>query len=366
MEEELRRQHIAIKQHIRREKNRLRALEWRTRQRKQHSTSTENTENSSGNAEDPGELMVEDDNQQMMESSAYKEILLSQHDEMLLPPDLFRRNEALQCDEMVFGPARRNEARHHYDFLREHSPQSNRTKRKYVFGSFHQHLFPGFHLIDGHESSRLVIKLAEGGVSNVLITFCGDATVVEAVNNLGKSLLPQKGNCANSRQGDLGDMFAFGIRNSSTGVEYVTSKGKEPVLLEASRKVADFAESVMPEVLVDIQTADERKGAPQPAYIDARVGKSTIISRDYGNATHNDYNDASLSCSIFTELMTGDAQNWMFVLPHCSYNGSKGVVIKLYSGTTLAWDGRLIRHNTSVTALHADNHTFGLMYGSCR
>jgi hypothetical protein len=225
---------------------------------------------------------------------------------------------------------------------------------------------PGYHVVDGKRATRLKIKLDSGEESELLVNFCSDKTVIDAVNNLGRSL-PPKGNCDNSRKGELGGMWGFGVRNSTTGVEYVTAAGREELLLEASRRVADWAEEVMSDVVADIRRAETKKGGQQPAYIDARVGKSTMLSRDYGNACHIDYNDASMSCGLFTEVISGDAKNWYFVLPHCSYNGSLGIVIQLHSGTDLAWDGRVIRHNTAVTSMHPNNNTFGIMYaGSCR
>ena len=41
-----------------------------------------------------------------------------------------------------------------------------------------------------------------------------------------------------------------------------------------------------------------------------------------------------------------------------------GVLIQLGHGTSLSWDGRVIRHNTSVTTVGPGNHVFGTFFGA--
>ena len=78
------------------------------------------------------------------------------------------------------------------------------------------------------------------------------------------------------------------------------------------------------------------------------------VSVDLSNASHYDVNDASQSFSIWTEDFPNTTLNWYLVLPNVygtkSHNGRNynGVAIKLTHGTLISWDGRLIRHCTSV------------------
>lgn len=62
--------------------------------------------------------------------------------------------------------------------------------------------------------------------------------------------------------------------------------------------------------------------------------------------------------------------NWYFVLPNvygkkspngCTYNG---VAIKLTHGTLISWDGRLIRHCTSVMQRMQGGHVYGTFFGA--
>jgi hypothetical protein len=81
-------------------------------------------------------------------------------------------------------------------------------------------------------------------------------------------------------------------------------------------------------------------------------------SVNLGNASHFDVMDAKTGISVRTELKPGTAKNWYFVLPNLrlSHGGNKhvGVFIKLDHGTAISWDGRIIRHCTSVTDVNGD------------
>ena len=89
--------------------------------------------------------------------------------------------------------------------------------------------------------------------------------------------------------------------------------------------------------------------------IGLRVGYTIDTSVDLlGNSSHLDLNDASQGLSVFTEEKPGCALNWFFLLSNLhgkrldglEYNG---VAIKLYHGTAISWDGRVVRHCTSVS-----------------
>ena len=86
-----------------------------------------------------------------------------------------------------------------------------------------------------------------------------------------------------------------------------------------------------------------------------RVGYSIDMSCDLGNSSHYDVHDASpQGFSVWTEERPGAAEDWYFIMPNVhgrKLDGSlfDGLVIKLFHGAAISWDGRVVRHCTSIT-----------------
>ena len=85
-----------------------------------------------------------------------------------------------------------------------------------------------------------------------------------------------------------------------------------------------------------------------------RVGYTIDLSCNLGNSSHFDVNDASQGYSCWTEEMLGWGENWYFVMPNVEGkrpDGTeyRGLAIKLGHGIAISWDGRVVRHCTSVS-----------------
>ena len=92
-----------------------------------------------------------------------------------------------------------------------------------------------------------------------------------------------------------------------------------------------------------------------------RVGYTIDMSVNLGNSSHFDVNDASQAYSVWLEEMLGRGENWFFVLPNVhgvrpiwvgkvkKWIPFHGVAVKLGHGVAISWDGRKIRHCTSVS-----------------
>jgi hypothetical protein len=101
----------------------------------------------------------------------------------------------------------------------------------------------------------------------------------------------------------------------------------------------------------------------------ARVSLTMDISCDLSNASHFDIHDAAPGFAVWTETVPGAAKNWFFVLPNVygvETRGSNhrrqfaGVAIRLTHGVGISWDGRRIRHCTSIFDPGVpENHVFG-------
>jgi hypothetical protein len=85
-----------------------------------------------------------------------------------------------------------------------------------------------------------------------------------------------------------------------------------------------------------------------------RVGYTIDMSINLGNASHNDVHDASQGFSVWTEELRGVGYNWFVVMPNVygrRPDGStfSGIAIKLLYGVAISWDGRVLRHCTSLS-----------------
>jgi hypothetical protein len=252
--------------------------------------------------------------------------------------------------------------------------KSKFKKRKFVVGATYEKLFAGFceidHQVDGDvnievddtsSGTRTVIKIRSAAAHSDLLS-----SIVE----LGDTM-PRTGNCRR-KVGDVGDMFGLGYRSKRTQTIYVQTANKKTAAAMAavSSGVAAYMTENYNDVLDSILLAEKNgvEVAPPLAAMggDGGPGGTIMISRDLGNSSHFDTADRSHSFAIWVERHDGRAGNWYFILPNLSINGSDGVVIKLRHGVAISWDGRIIRHCSSVTTVGEDNHVYGCMFGSCR
>ena len=105
-----------------------------------------------------------------------------------------------------------------------------------------------------------------------------------------------------------------------------------------------------------IPPLDEMGGKDGPANM-------MIVTRNLGNSAHYDF-DRSESFIVWSEEVPGRADGWFFVFPDASINGSKGVVVKMFHGLNLSYDGRKIRHCTSKTNVGKGNNVYGCFVAS--
>ena len=101
--------------------------------------------------------------------------------------------------------------------------------------------------------------------------------------------------------------------------------------------------------------------------------------KDDGKVSHIDVNDASKGFSIWSDAKLGkeDLNDWYFIMPslivdgnnetdHGAGNKFHGIAVKLYHGVGISWDGRAIRHNSTVNLSsnngkkrHEKQHVYG-------
>ena len=144
------------------------------------------------------------------------------------------------------------------------------------------------------------------------------------------------------------------------------------VLPKKSCGVRRFCERKLPRVLGAIRHMETNCGGKIPDVLGGEsrgVSTSMLLSCDLMNASHYDIHDASVSFTIWTETKPGSIRDWYFVLPNVliKYRETtfSGLCFRLFHGCSIAWDGRIIRHGTSVhTHTKQDGHTIGWFWGA--
>ena len=171
---------------------------------------------------------------------------------------------------------------------------------------------------------------------------------------------------ARCASGDSGNMFAFGYNNSTYG-DYVSMKDSKMEIRKYSTTARKLLDRYFKDEVREIMNADKsQKVTPSEAMGgDNGISAYTLVSRDLINAAHYDL-DTSVGISIFTEKIPGKSTNWFFVLPNTTVNGKsdkKAVIIKLFDGCTLSWDGRKVYHCTATDDVGDGNHVYGNYWG---
>ena len=170
-----------------------------------------------------------------------------------------------------------------------------------------------------------------------------------------------------SDKGDVGSMHALGMRIELDGRTVSQYRAGERVPEEVLRtfvsSLSSVGETCFPGVMPVIVDAEEdsgldampvMEGLEQPLGNRRRVGYTIDMSINLGNASHYDVNDASQGFSVWTEDFSGVGYNWYFLMPNLygrrpDGSGFSGVAVRLSQGVAISWDGRVLRHCTSLS-----------------
>ena len=161
--------------------------------------------------------------------------------------------------------------------------------------------------------------------------------------------------------GDVGCMYALGMRVEGDGVSIspyaANGKVPEPVLRGMVAALCRVGRLCFPDLMHLIKTLESDSGVPVSP-MDGEdgdwVGRTVDMSVNLGNSSHYNVNDCSQGFAVWTEETPGKASNWYFIMPNVHgtrEDGSpfSGLVVRLYHGVAISWDGRVLRHCTSVS-----------------
>lgn len=169
-------------------------------------------------------------------------------------------------------------------------------------------------------------------------------------------------------KGDVGSMHALGMRVELDGLTVSQYQANhlvpEQLLRTFVSALASIGDTCFPGIMpVMLDTEKDSgldalpvmEGIVHPAEKSAgRVGYTIDMSINLGNASHHDVHDASQGYSVWTEEVCGLGHNWYFVMPNLygrRPDGStfSGIAVKLSYGVAISWDGRVLRHCTSIS-----------------
>jgi hypothetical protein len=187
-----------------------------------------------------------------------------------------------------------------------------------------------------------------------------------------------KGKPGNCRQhnSDVGKMFGVGEMKIAAVDGLTMTKptevlGENNLLKQINLHSSKFAEKHLGSVLNSMKHLENQAGRiPLPIMGGITSPSCSMdVSCNLGNSSHYDIGDGSVGFSVWVELNPGKAENWYFILPNVLVNVSgityHGIAIKLYHGLSIAWDGRVVRHATSITEVgNKTNGCFGWFWAA--
>ena len=322
--------------------------------------------------------------------TVYQVLQCADEESPRLPPDFFDGKDH-------YGEVTTEGLRDKYLEQYLQSTSAKRNCRHYVPGYLHRHVDPDrVWVIDpeteGDVDLNVSVHVRHYKGNGKVALFRDSVVQIRYLPSLGKGAVDLVGrvrdhaasilrswgmNGVRGNLGDRGTMHPVGSRIDRDGSlkRYkASSAASERPLLEACvGAAAQLASISIPAVLRVMQDVED-DAALLPEYgmkgggEFSRMTHSMDISVDLSNTSHYDVNDASQGFTIWTEDFPGSTKNWYFVLPNVfgkeSQTGTtyNGVAIKLSHGVLIRWDGRVIRHGTSMMDRRKGCHVYGTFF----
>jgi hypothetical protein len=278
-------------------------------------------------------------------------------------------------------------ARVQYRKLLAESPSNKYGCRRYVKASFHQSLPNTCLHYDVFLQGDMVFQITTHDCNSrpetlsylSVCTLLHHAEFKSALEVSTSHFIKDKAKFGQARHagGDLGQMTAVGVLAARTGGSlYETRAGTldtsfRTALPNLCRLAADFAHTQFPGLVPTIHHLESIAGITRPSYMGGEhgVSSSMAVSVNLANATHYDVNDASMGFVVFSESNPYSTNGWYFTLPNVLVKFQNrtyhGLALKLNHGACIHWDGRIIRHGTSVHQRSStDDHTVGFFWGA--
>jgi hypothetical protein len=167
---------------------------------------------------------------------------------------------------------------------------------------------------------------------------------------------------ARNGTGDVGAMHALGTRVQNKNLSTIPYATNDSVHSETLRNMVvalhEIGNLCFPDILSVILSTEADSGlqpvVPMNGTDGKRVGYTIDMSVNLGNSSHYDVNDATQGYAVWTEENPSMGSNWFFVMPNVHGNRPDGVpflglAVRLCHGAAISWDGRALRHCTSIS-----------------
>ena len=245
------------------------------------------------------------------------------------------------------------------------SPKESKSRRRFVKGSYHNKMFDlsNVHIFDWNYYNNTDIRIlcSDNSVSYIKIRKIDD-DVAKSILDMNQILKKVKPNCRGKKYGDNGQMFALGYNPvAKHNDEYIPSLQNQNVSLQMAEIGKKRKEWYIKNFKNDYDVHfDFTKKLTK---YEECLSDFMVHSVSLGNASHYDVNDESITVCTWVEEQIGNTQNWYFVLPNVTPDGKKALVIKLFHGCTISWEGYKIRHASSE--VHYRLRGGGTSAGNC-
>jgi hypothetical protein len=287
----------------------------------------------------------------------------------------------------VFNEDNQSEARSLYRQLLSASPSNKHGCRRYVKLSFHRHLPSTTLHYDVSTHGDMVFQITTHDIKSrpetqsyvSVTTLTNHPTFKRSIETSTEQFLGDRSKFVSARNsvGDHGQMTAVGLLCSRTGGSLMETKAGtldtpfRSGLSDLCREAASFANDKFPGLVSTINHLEASAGITRPPYMGGPDGisSSMAVSVDLANSTHYDVHDASMGFVVFSESKPHTTTDWNFVLPNIlvKFNNHTyhGLSLQLHHGACIHFDGRIIRHGTSMhNRLSKDAHTMGFFWAA--
>jgi carnitine O-acetyltransferase len=238
-----------------------------------------------------------------------------------------------------------------------------RKPSKYYRSVFYRQIREaGCYIIDARSFDapvRVSVSLPDGKTTDINVESAAhNKLLLKALVSLVEAL-PRQGNARRHRC-EGGQMFALGKRTPTSEVYAPTTNPEIATKMSGfSRKAARQMRLSMRHAFDDIRINSSYHHTKEMGGL---IGAGTAIypTKNFASSAHIDPRDTSLTWCVWAH--TGSApDDWFFVFPDVSIGGSKGVAFKLAHGTMMSWDGRLVRHCTSISTSKGNRYSCGFV-----
>jgi hypothetical protein len=178
--------------------------------------------------------------------------------------------------------------------------------------------------------------------------------LLQAVVNLGNDAAAKPLHTARGDARDAGKMIPFGEKpdGSRPAIYTATTKLDQSTLLEACQQASLEFSKHFPIASSEIRNAIQKPPIEELGGHSC-ISHMALISIDLANADHTDTRDASYSCAVWASNDPKNIENWYFLCPNIAIDHDgilyQGLLVALDHGVEISWDGRVIRHCTSLT-----------------